>query len=87
LSHRWRQRTSDQTKQRVAVLMASGLIVGESLFGVLLTIPIAITGNATPLALVSDSFSGPALVIGVAMFLAMAACSYRLVERQPWAAR
>lgn len=82
LSHVWRQRTPDQTKQRVAVLMASGLIVGESLFGVLLTIPIAITGNATPLALVSEAFAGPGLVTGSIAFLAIATYCYRLVERQ-----
>lgn len=82
LSHVWRQRTPDRTKHRVAILAASGLIVGESLFGVLLTIPIAITGNAAPLALVSDSFSGPGLAIGVVVFAAMVTCCYRLVERQ-----
>ncbi|HEY0940440.1 MAG TPA: oligopeptide transporter, OPT family [Steroidobacter sp.] len=82
LSHVWRQRTPDQAKHRVGVLMASGLIVGESLFGVLLTIPIAITGNATPLALVSDSFAEPGLVIGAVVFVAMAVYSYQLVERQ-----
>lgn len=82
LSHVWRQRTPDPVKHRVGVLMASGLIVGESLFGVLLTIPIAITGNATPLALVSDSFAGPGLVIGAVVFVAMAVYSYQLVERQ-----
>lgn len=82
LSHVWRQRTPDPVRHRVAVLMASGLIVGESLFGVLLTIPIALTGNATPVALVGDSFAGPALVAGVVAFLALATYCYRLVERR-----
>lgn len=82
LSHAWRQRTPDQTKHRLAVLMASGLIVGESLFGVLLTIPIAITGAPAPLALVSESLAWPGLALGVVVFLAMAGYGYRLVARQ-----
>ncbi|MBV8364914.1 MAG: oligopeptide transporter, OPT family, partial [Candidatus Eremiobacteraeota bacterium] len=40
----------------LAVLVASGLIVGESLFGVLLAGVIVATGNAAPFALVGDSF-------------------------------
>jgi len=83
LSHVWRQRTPDPAKHRVAVLMASGLIVGESLFGVLLTIPIALTGNAAPVALVDGSFAGPARVIGVLLFLGIASYCYREIEREP----
>jgi hypothetical protein len=63
--------------------MASGLIVGESLFGVLLTIPVAITGNAAPIALAADSFAGPGLAIGTLLFFAMTTYCYRLVERRP----
>jgi putative OPT family oligopeptide transporter len=82
LSHLWRQRTPDPARHRLAVLMASGLIVGESLFGVLLTIPIAVTGNAAPLAVVSDSFAAAGMVTGGVVFLAIATYCYRLVDRQ-----
>ena len=36
--------------------MASGLIVGESLFGVVVAALIVVTGNASPLAVVGDGF-------------------------------
>ncbi|MGH8165209.1 MAG: OPT family oligopeptide transporter, partial [Rhodanobacteraceae bacterium] len=55
--------------RRLGVLIASGLIVGESLFGVLLAGLIVFTGKATPLAVVGDSFALPATIIGVVAFV------------------
>jgi putative OPT family oligopeptide transporter len=74
-----RGRTPAQTK-RLAVLVASGLIVGESLFGVLNAGLIVASGNAAPLGLVSGSF-GPAPAIGWMVFALM------ILELSGWLVR
>jgi putative OPT family oligopeptide transporter len=68
--NRWcsRQTNSEQAKQ-LGVLVASGLIVGESLFGVLLAGVIVASGRASPFALVGDSFTQAANAIGTVAFL------------------
>jgi putative OPT family oligopeptide transporter len=65
--------------RRLGVLLASGLIVGESLFGVLLSGIIVFSANGTPLALVGDSFLIPSEVIGGVAFIALALGLYRWV--------
>jgi putative OPT family oligopeptide transporter len=55
--------------KRLGVLIASGLIVGESIFGVFLAALIVFTGKATPLAVVGDGFAVPATVLGVIAFV------------------
>ncbi|HKU68109.1 MAG TPA: oligopeptide transporter, OPT family [Candidatus Baltobacteraceae bacterium] len=73
-----RGRNAEMAK-RLGVLLASGLIVGESLFGVLLSGIIVLSKNGSPLALVPDSFLVPAEIIGGIAFLALAAFLYRRV--------
>lgn len=65
----------EKAEQR-GVLVASGLIVGESLFGVALAAVIVATGKDAPLALVGADFAA-APWIGVAVFLALVAALYR----------
>jgi putative OPT family oligopeptide transporter len=65
--------------KRLGVLLASGLIVGESLFGVLLSGIIVISKNGQPLSLVPDSFLLPSEIIGDIAFLALIAFMYRWV--------
>jgi putative OPT family oligopeptide transporter len=67
--------------KRIGVLVASGLIVGESLFGVLLAGVIVATGKATPFALVGDSFQAIAMPLGGIAFAIVTFVLYR------WAAR
>jgi putative OPT family oligopeptide transporter len=67
--------------KRLGVLLASGLIVGESLFGVLLAGLIVVSGKGEPLAVVGDGFAPIAEVLGVIVFAAVTAALYR------WAAR
>jgi putative OPT family oligopeptide transporter len=74
-----RGRTPEQTK-RLAVLMASGMIVGESVFGVCNAGLIVATGKAAPLGLVSETF-GPASAIGWLVFAMM------ILELGGWLAR
>jgi putative OPT family oligopeptide transporter len=65
--------------KRLGVLLASGLIVGESLFGVLLAGLIVATHNEEPLALVGDAFTGPANIIGTIAFAAAIVGLYRWI--------
>ena len=68
--NRWAsaQAQPDGAKQ-LGILVASGLIVGESLFGVLLAALIVFSGKASPLGLVGDAFAPIANVLGVVVFL------------------
>jgi putative OPT family oligopeptide transporter len=65
--------------RRLGVLLASGLIVGESLFGVLLAGLIVATHREAPLALVPDSFIPIANVLGAVAFAAVAFVLYRWI--------
>jgi putative OPT family oligopeptide transporter len=70
--------------KRLGVLIASGLIVGESLFGVFLAGVVYFAHNPTPLALVGDGFAVPGTIIGIAVFviatLGLFAWSRRLAQ-------
>ncbi len=68
-----------EVAKRLGVLLASGLIVGESLFGVLLSGIIVFSGKGAPLALVGDSFLIPSEIIGGIAFIALAIGLYRWV--------
>ena len=76
-----------EVARRLGVLIASGLIVGESLFGVLLAGVIVVTGNATPFAVVGDAFQTPSMWLGSIAFAAVIYALYRwsagLARRTP----
>lgn len=61
--------------ERRGTLFASGLIVGESLIGVLIALVIVISvstgGGETPLAIVGDGFASIAQYLGLATFVAV----------------
>jgi len=67
--------------KRLGVLVASGLIVGESLFGVALAGLIVGSGKATPLAIVGDSFAPAANVVATFAFAAGIAGLYAWMNR------
>jgi putative OPT family oligopeptide transporter len=67
--------------KRMGVLLASGLIVGESLFGVILSAIIYFSHNGAPLALVPASFLVPSEIIGGIAFVALIALMYRWIAR------
>jgi putative OPT family oligopeptide transporter len=70
----------DAAKQ-LGVLLASGLIVGESLIGVVISAIVVFSGSAAPLALVGASFESAAIFIGAVAFAAIAFLLYRWVLR------
>lgn len=71
LFNRWAARCAQPERMRQAgVLIASGLIVGESLFGVLLAGLIVSTGKPEPLGLMPPSFAPIAIWLGGPCFAA-----------------
>jgi putative OPT family oligopeptide transporter len=67
--------------KQLGVLLASGLIVGESLIGVVISAIVVFSGSAAPLALVAASFEHAAIFIGAAAFIAIAFILYRWTLR------
>jgi putative OPT family oligopeptide transporter len=71
---------AEATKQ-LGVLLASGLIVGESLLGVIVAAVVAISGSQSPLAVVGEGFATPAIWIGGIVFVACVVVLYRWIAR------
>ena len=68
--------------ERFGVLLASGLIVGESLLGVMNAGLIVATNNPAPLGLVGAEFANASRWVGAALFAATIAGCYAWVSRQ-----
>ncbi len=85
LGHRydgWAKRQANPEKAlRMGTLMATGLIVGESLFGVLFAGLVAFTGNDSPLALGGAGFATVALWGGALVFAVVLTLLYRNARR------
>jgi putative OPT family oligopeptide transporter len=69
-----------RTKQ-LGVLLASGMIVGESLLGVILAAVVVFSGKDAPLAVVGAGFADAAVWIGGIAFIASMAALYAWVNR------
>jgi putative OPT family oligopeptide transporter len=68
--------------KQLGVLLASGLIVGEGLIGVLIAALVAFSGKDFPLSLVGDSFAdNAAVVVGTIVFALTILFLYRWVAR------
>ena len=74
-----RDRAYAEEPKRRGVLLASGLIVGESLMGILLAGVIGATGEDAPLALAGAGFAGIAQWLGLVVFVAICVLFYRRV--------
>jgi putative OPT family oligopeptide transporter len=81
IGHLYEKRTKSEVASRIGVLLASGFIVGDGLFGVALAGLIVATDSGTPLALVSSGFATPAIFIGLAIFGAIIAYAYKWIAR------
>ncbi|AXE38939.1 OPT family oligopeptide transporter [Acidipropionibacterium virtanenii] len=86
LYNRWASHTNGDVdeKKRTGILLATGLIVGESIFGVIYAGIVAATGSDSPLVLPFltggyESFSG---IVGVVIFVATLAVLYRWTTRK-----
>ncbi|HEX8448367.1 MAG TPA: oligopeptide transporter, OPT family [Allosphingosinicella sp.] len=79
---RWAdRREKPDFARRMGVLTATGLIVGESLWGVVFAGIVAGSGKDTPLALVGEGFETAALIGGTALFVLLAMWVYRRTMR------
>ncbi len=71
-----------EARKQLGVLLASGMIVGEGLVGVLLAAFVAFSGKDYPLSLVGDDFADHAAVwIGGGAFVLVAFLLYRWIAR------
>jgi putative OPT family oligopeptide transporter len=75
-----RKPNPEGTKQ-LGVLLASGLIVGESLIGVIIAAVVAFSGNSAPLAVVGAGFETAAAWIGGIAFAAIVFVLYRWISK------
>jgi putative OPT family oligopeptide transporter len=79
---RWAdKRPKPEFARRMGVLAATGLIVGESLWGVVLAGIVAGSGSDSPLALVGEGFETVAALAGAALFVVLALWVYRRTMR------
>jgi putative OPT family oligopeptide transporter len=79
---RWAAGTPNPpASKQLGVLLASGLIVGESLCGVLFAGIIVLSGNPWPIAVVGDAFAPASNLIGAIAFLAVSFGIYRWIRR------
>ena len=75
------RRRPDPVSQRMGVLLASGFIVGESLFGVLLAGVIVATGSGSPFALIGEGHAGAGMAAGTLLMIALLIGLYRWTAR------
>ena len=74
---RWAERRANAAfAHRMGVLTATGMIVGESLFGVFYAGLVYATDSDAPLAVVGDGFHVPSIFIGLGLFVALISLSY-----------
>ena len=76
-----RRASNPEGTKQLGVLLSSGLIVGESLLGVVFAAVVAFSGKATPLALVGASFEKASIFIGGIAFVATVVVMYRWIQR------
>ena len=77
------QARDPEAKKQLGVLMASGLIVGESLLGVILAAIVVFSGQGAPLALVGESFFTASQWLGGLAFAGIGVGMYAwLLKRQ-----
>ena len=70
-----------QAVRQLGVLLASGLIVGESLLGVMFSALVVFSGKATPIALVGPQFKTASMWLGGTAFAAAIYLLYRWVPK------
>ncbi|WP_347956933.1 OPT family oligopeptide transporter [Gordonia aichiensis] len=76
-----RDAVDGERKKRLGILLATGLIVGESIYGVIFAGIVGATGNDSPLAIVGDGLGNWMQVIGVIVFAVMITGLYRYVKK------
>jgi putative OPT family oligopeptide transporter len=79
---KWAETQRDpETAKRMGVLGATGLIVGESLFGVAYAAIVAGSGSDAPLAVVGEGFETSAMGVGMLVFVGLVWWVYHRTQR------
>lgn len=80
--NRWADHTGGnvERKKRLGVLLATGMIVGESLYGVIFAGFVAGTGNDEPFAIFTGNDGNLAQIIGIIGFLAVITWLYKRTQ-------
>jgi putative OPT family oligopeptide transporter len=78
---RARRSRDPEGAERMGVLLATGLIVGESLFGVALAGLVVGSGSDSPLAVTGEGYAPTALLLAPLLFAALAVWLYGRTER------
>ncbi|HEX7693364.1 MAG TPA: oligopeptide transporter, OPT family, partial [Sphingomonas sp.] len=79
---RWAKRSANpEVAERMGTLTATGMIVGESLWGVAFALIVWLSGKDAPLALIGKGYETESLIGGTALFLGLVALLYRYARR------
>ncbi|MEO5867196.1 MAG: oligopeptide transporter, OPT family [Sphingomonas sp.] len=79
---RWAKNSANpDVAERMGTLTATGMIVGESLWGVVFALTVWLSGSDAPLALIGKGFETEALIGGTVLFLVLVAILYRYARR------
>ncbi|WP_026255787.1 OPT family oligopeptide transporter [Mycobacterium sp. 155] len=81
--NRWADRTGGniERKKRLGVLLATGMIVGESLYGVVFAGFVAGTGSDDPFSIFSGNTGNLAEIIGIVAFMAVVLWIYKRTQK------
>ncbi|MGV9798757.1 OPT family oligopeptide transporter [Mycobacterium sp. NPDC003449] len=81
--NKWADRSGREVerKKRLGVLLATGMIVGESLYGVVFAGFVAGTGNDDPFAIFTGNDGNMAQIVGIVGFVAVIALLYKGARR------
>jgi mannose/fructose/N-acetylgalactosamine-specific phosphotransferase system component IIC len=75
------RRAKPEATKQLGVLLASGLIVGESIIGVVISAIVVFSGVSAPLALVGPGYETAGKIIGGVAFAVIAIVLYRWILR------
>ncbi|MGV9826113.1 MULTISPECIES: OPT family oligopeptide transporter [unclassified Gordonia (in: high G+C Gram-positive bacteria)] len=81
--NKWAERSGGdvEDKKRLGVLLATGLIVGEALWGVVFAAIVASTGDDSVLAVVGDGWDNGAQILGIVLFVLIVIGVYRALQK------
>ncbi|MCF8611364.1 oligopeptide transporter, OPT family [Gordonia sp. HY285] len=69
-------------KKRLGVLLATGLIVGESIYGVIFAGVVAATGDDAPMSVLGDGYGDSAQLVGIVVFVLLVGGLYRYTQKR-----
>ena len=80
-NHRAEREPKPEAAKQLGILLASGLIVGESLLGVAFAAVVAFSGKETPIAFVGSNFNTASIWLGSIVFALTIFLLYRWITR------